>query len=104
MQSHSGEISLLPALPSEWPKGRITGLRGRGNYTVDIQWDKQQLSNATLISGVTQICRLRAKKAVRVVLNGKNISARQVEKNVYVFKVIAGKKYEIKESEFHGLF
>jgi alpha-L-fucosidase 2 len=100
MQSHSGEISLLPALPSEWPTGRVTGLRGRGNYTIDIQWDKGQLSNATLVSGITQTCRLRTKKAVKISLNGKNIPATQVEKHLYVFKVIAGKKYKIIQDGF----
>ncbi|HEV2479034.1 MAG TPA: glycoside hydrolase family 95 protein [Puia sp.] len=98
LQSHSGEISLLPALPAEWPKGRVTGLRGRGNYTVDIQWDKRQLSNATLVSGITQTCRLRTKRPVRIFLNGRDVAARQVEKNVYVFRVIAGKKYRIRYS------
>jgi alpha-L-fucosidase 2 len=95
MQSHSGEISLLPALPAEWPKGSVTGLRGRGSYTVDIQWDNQQLSNATLISRTTQTCRLRTRTAVGIFLNGKAIPAKQVEKNVYVFRVIAGEKYKI---------
>ena len=60
-----------------------------------LQWDKQQLINATVVSGITQTCRLRAKRPVRVVLNGKYIPARKVEKNVYVFKVIAGRKYKI---------
>jgi alpha-L-fucosidase 2 len=77
MQSHSGEISLLPALPAEWPKGSVTGLRGRGGYTIDIRWDNGRLSEATLVSGVTQTCRLRIKGKVRVL------------------KVIAGKKYKI---------
>lgn len=95
MQSHSGEISLLPALPLEWPKGSVTGLRGRGNYTIGIQWDKKQLNNATLVSGITQTCRLRTRKAVKIFLNGRNIAAQQVEKDLYVFKVTAGKKYKI---------
>ena len=95
MQSHSGEISLLPALPAEWPKGRVAGLRGRGNYTVDIQWDKQQLSNATLISGITQVCHLRTKKAVHIVLEGNKVPVVQPQGDLYLFKVIAGKKYKI---------
>ncbi|MEV6283915.1 glycoside hydrolase family 95 protein [Kribbella sp. NPDC051770] len=38
LQSHTGEIELLPALPAEWPSGRVTGLRARGAVTIDIAW------------------------------------------------------------------
>jgi len=38
MQSHSGEIQLLPALPDAWPEGKVTGMRARGGHVVDFTW------------------------------------------------------------------
>jgi alpha-L-fucosidase 2 len=38
VQSHNGVIRLLPALPSTWPSGALTGVRCRGGLAVDITW------------------------------------------------------------------
>ncbi len=48
LHSHNNEIKLLPALPAQWPDGLITGLKARGNYTVDISWKDGQLVEATV--------------------------------------------------------
>jgi alpha-L-fucosidase 2 len=48
MQSHGDTIRLLPALPSAWGQGRVTGLRARGQCRVDLRWSGGRLVDATL--------------------------------------------------------
>jgi len=43
LQSHNGELHLLPALPSAWPTGSVAGLRGAGGYTVGATWSGSRI-------------------------------------------------------------
>jgi alpha-L-fucosidase 2 len=45
LQSQNNEIHVLPALPETWPSGSIKGLCGRGGYSVDITWNKGNLTS-----------------------------------------------------------
>ena len=48
LQSQGGAVELLPALPSMWADGSVTGLRARGNIEVDINWQDELITTATL--------------------------------------------------------
>ncbi|MFC6018008.1 glycoside hydrolase N-terminal domain-containing protein [Plantactinospora solaniradicis] len=43
LQSHNGELHVLPALPPAWPTGQVAGLRGRGGYTVGAAWSSSRI-------------------------------------------------------------
>jgi alpha-L-fucosidase 2 len=69
LQSHSGVIHLLPALPKGWPSGSITGLRARGGFSVDMTWQRGQLEGARMSArpGARAVVRYRDQSLARVV-------------------------------------
>ena len=66
IQSHDGYIHLLPALPSAWKSGRVSGLKARGNYTIDIIWEDGKVVDYNI----------KGKKGSKVdlLVNGKRLS------------------------------
>jgi alpha-L-fucosidase 2 len=65
LQSHAGEIHLLPALPAAWPSGEVRGLRARGAVDVGIQWKDRSLVRATLVARRGGRIRVRYRDTVR---------------------------------------
>jgi len=59
LQSHSGEVNLLPCLPDELPNGEVKGLMARGGHEISIKWENGELSQITIKSKLGKPIKLR---------------------------------------------
>ena len=66
LQSHQDKLHLLPAIPTNWPSGKVSGLRGRGGFEVSMQWEKNTLTQAQVKSINGEELRLLTHKPVTV--------------------------------------
>ncbi len=98
VQSHAGEIDLLPALPTAWKAGRVTGLRVRGNITFDMEWRDNRATRVILRPGTTREIRVRPPARQRISsiedAKGSSVSGRG-EGTSRVFPATAGETYTI---------
>ncbi len=87
MQSHDGAIHLLPALPSTWKNGEIKGLKARGGFSVDIQWENGIVKLATIYSKLGGNCRIRVPNKIWLGNGSELIKASGENTNPYYEKV-----------------
>ena len=79
LQSHGGQVHLLPALPSAWPQGAVTGLCARGGFEVDLAWSGGALTAATVRSKLGRAIRLCTPTCVSTTVGGQKVSARPAD-------------------------
>ncbi|MEJ7559052.1 MAG: glycoside hydrolase family 95 protein [Pedobacter sp.] len=93
VQSHTGDLQILPALPKAWSDGSIKGLIARGNFEItDLQWTGGKLAKLTIKSLSGNDCKIRTLNAVQA--GFKAVSSSQSGPDfVSSFKTQAGKSY-----------
>ncbi|MBW4891500.1 glycoside hydrolase family 95 protein [Mucilaginibacter sp. HMF5004] len=95
LQSHLGEIDLLPALPDEWATGSIKGLKARGDFNVAISWKNHKLISATITSQIGGVCKLRTLTPLSIA----GITIKSVKSNIgylTTFNTLKGKTYRLR--------
>ena len=94
LQSHMGEIHLLPACPAAWPQGEVRGLRARGGFDVSFSWHDGRVVKGTLRSLVGETCTLRSAQPLSV-KGAKVLVRRDGDYYLYTFATRAGARYGI---------
>ena len=83
LQSHTGYISPLPALPDVWKDGQVSGLIARGNFEVNMKWKDKNLQNLSFLSNVggDLVVDYPNIEASQIKVNGKPVKATVLKNN-----------------------
>jgi alpha-L-fucosidase 2 len=97
VQSHAGELHLLPALPKAWHEGAFTGLRARGGVEVDAAWSSGRLTTVTLRASRNRTQRIRAPQGQRLsrVTSDNADSAFALRDDAAELALAAGRSYKL---------
>ena len=95
LQSHEGELSLLPALPGSWGSGEVRGLRARGGFEISLVWSSGRLARATVHSTLGGPCRVRAGVPVAVTAAGRRVRTSTPSPGVAAFETLPGRSYTL---------
>jgi len=96
MQSHNGEINILPALPKAWNKGEVKGLCARGGFEVNIKWENNQLIEAIITSKAGLDCKIFSTSSLEVFSQSNNVVVDYCESNsILKFETSVGEKFKI---------
>ena len=97
LQTHNGELHVLPALPAAWPTGQVSGLRGRGGYTVGAAWSSDR-TELVVTPDRTGAVRIRSRIfagdfTLHDDSNGEPVQPNRLEADLIEFAGQAGRTY-----------
>lgn len=96
LQSHSGEVWLLPCLPDAWPSGKLRGLRARGGFEIALSWADGVLQHARVRSVLGRVVRLRTEDDVQVTGPDGPVEVERPETGLAVFETRRGATYVVR--------
>lgn len=98
LQSHSGEICFIPALPKEWESGSVKGMKARGGFEVSFNWAGGKMQTAEIKSLCGNSCTVYSDAPIEIYKDGKPVPnvVFQKDNNTYTFISEIGDCYEIK--------
>lgn len=72
LQSHSGELHLLPAIPEEWESGSVRGIMARGGFELSFEWSAGKVTSLKILSKCGNTCRIVG-SGLSVTCGGENV-------------------------------
>jgi alpha-L-fucosidase 2 len=99
LQSHAGEISILPAVFPQWKDGSVKGLKARGGFEVNAAWKDGKLSVAEVTSNLGEAAVIRLQGNPQSITlaekGGRSTKLSATKEGTFRFPTKAGMTYQI---------
>jgi len=100
MQSHEGYIDPFAATPASWADGAYRGLRARGGFTVDAEWQSGSLRSVAVTSTAGKTCTLHVQNIARATVRdsqGQRVAVTVIDKDTVSFETRVGERYTVED-------